>query len=114
MARDAIRAYIESLRKDHLPIPADRPPVKEEVRIRLPGLKPRDVLRPLPKTSRRLFRSWLCVPGAWSLLWAPVAPAVSPPAPAQPLREKQHLDHWIRSERELASLAARGIGVGPR
>jgi antitoxin HicB len=36
MARDAIRAYLESLRKDHLPIPADRPPVKEEVRIRLP------------------------------------------------------------------------------
>ena len=25
MARDAIRAYLESLHKDHLPIPADAP-----------------------------------------------------------------------------------------
>ena len=38
MAQDAIRAYIESLRKDHLPIPSDRPPVKEKVRVLLPEL----------------------------------------------------------------------------
>lgn len=36
MAQDAIRAYIESLRKDRLPIPPDRPPVKEEIRVRVP------------------------------------------------------------------------------
>jgi antitoxin HicB len=36
MAQDAIRAYLESLHKDHLPIPADRPPVKEEIRVLLP------------------------------------------------------------------------------
>jgi predicted RNase H-like HicB family nuclease len=36
MAQDAIRAYLESLQKDHLPIPADRPPVTEEVRVLLP------------------------------------------------------------------------------
>ncbi len=36
MARDAIRAYLESLRKDHLPIPSDKMPVKEEVRVLLP------------------------------------------------------------------------------
>jgi antitoxin HicB len=36
MAQDAIRAYIESLRKDHLPIPSDKMPVKEEVRVLLP------------------------------------------------------------------------------
>ena len=36
MAQDAIRAYIESLRKDHLPAPADKPPVKEEIRVLVP------------------------------------------------------------------------------
>jgi predicted RNase H-like HicB family nuclease len=36
MAQDAIRAYLESLRKDHLPIPSDKMPVKEEVRVLLP------------------------------------------------------------------------------
>jgi predicted RNase H-like HicB family nuclease len=36
MAEDAIRAYLESLQKDHLPTPADKMPVKEEVRVRLP------------------------------------------------------------------------------
>lgn len=36
MAADAIRGYIESLRKDHLPIPSDKMPVKEEVRVRVP------------------------------------------------------------------------------
>lgn len=36
MARDAIRAYLESLRKDHLPIPTDRTPVKEEIRVLVP------------------------------------------------------------------------------
>lgn len=36
MAQDAIRAYIESLRKDGQPIPIDRPPLKEEVRVMLP------------------------------------------------------------------------------
>ncbi len=38
MAQDAIRAYIESLRKDHLPIPSDKTPVKEEVRVLLPEM----------------------------------------------------------------------------
>lgn len=37
MAKDAIRAYIESLRKDGLPIPPNKEiklnPVKEEVRV---------------------------------------------------------------------------------
>ena len=37
MARDAIRAYLESLRKDSLPIPPDKElalePIKEKVRI---------------------------------------------------------------------------------
>jgi predicted RNase H-like HicB family nuclease len=36
MAQDAIRAYIESLHKDHLPIPSDKPPVKEEIRVLVP------------------------------------------------------------------------------
>ena len=36
MAQDAIRAYIESLRKDHLPAPCDKPPVKEEIRVLVP------------------------------------------------------------------------------
>jgi antitoxin HicB len=36
MAQDAIRAYIESLRKDHRPIPLDRPPLREQVRVTLP------------------------------------------------------------------------------
>ena len=36
MAQDAIRAYIESLRKDHLPAPPDKPPVKEEIRVLVP------------------------------------------------------------------------------
>ena len=38
MAQDAIRGYIESLLKDRLPIPADKPPVKEEIRVLLPEL----------------------------------------------------------------------------
>ncbi|MDE2058386.1 MAG: type II toxin-antitoxin system HicB family antitoxin [candidate division NC10 bacterium] len=37
MAQDAIRAYLESLRKDGLPVPPDREiklkPVKEKVRV---------------------------------------------------------------------------------
>jgi hypothetical protein len=36
MVQDAILAYRESLRRDHLPIPSDRMPVKEEVRVLLP------------------------------------------------------------------------------
>ena len=36
MAQDAIRAYLESLRKDHLPIPLDRLSPKEEVHVVLP------------------------------------------------------------------------------
>ncbi len=36
MAQDAIRAYIQSLRKDHIPIPPDRSPVKEEIKVLLP------------------------------------------------------------------------------
>jgi len=35
MAEDAIRGYIESLQKDHLPIPCDRT-VKEEIRVLVP------------------------------------------------------------------------------
>ena len=41
MARDAIRAYVESLRKDGLPIPSDKKlvpdPVKEEIRVPIPA-----------------------------------------------------------------------------
>jgi antitoxin HicB len=36
MVRDAIRGYIESLRKDHLPIPSDKTPLKEEIRVLVP------------------------------------------------------------------------------
>jgi antitoxin HicB len=36
MAQEAICAYIESLHKDGQPIPIDRPPFKEEVRVMLP------------------------------------------------------------------------------
>jgi predicted RNase H-like HicB family nuclease len=35
MARDAIRGYIESLQKDHLPIPPDNT-LKEEIRVLVP------------------------------------------------------------------------------
>ena len=42
MARDAIKAYLESLQKDGLPIPHDTevrdPPVKEKVHVVLPGV----------------------------------------------------------------------------
>jgi antitoxin HicB len=41
MALDAIRAYIESLRKDGLPIPQDKKlrmrPVKERIKVALPA-----------------------------------------------------------------------------
>lgn len=37
MAEDAIRAYIESLRKDNLPIPSDHTR-KEEIRVLVPEL----------------------------------------------------------------------------
>jgi predicted RNase H-like HicB family nuclease len=36
MAEDAIRGYMESLRKDHLPIPSDKAPVKDEIRLLVP------------------------------------------------------------------------------
>ena len=40
-AREAIEAYLESLRKDGQPIPVDKPltlePVKEQIRIALPA-----------------------------------------------------------------------------
>jgi antitoxin HicB len=36
MAQDAIRGYIESLQNDHLPIPSDKPPVKEVIRVLMP------------------------------------------------------------------------------
>ena len=36
MAADAIRGYIESLQKDHLPPPSDKIPVKEELRVLVP------------------------------------------------------------------------------
>jgi predicted RNase H-like HicB family nuclease len=35
MAEEAIRGYIESLQKDHLPIPSDKT-VKEEIRVLVP------------------------------------------------------------------------------
>jgi predicted RNase H-like HicB family nuclease len=39
MAREAIRGYLESLRKDGLPIPKDQPitpkPVKEKIKVAL-------------------------------------------------------------------------------
>jgi antitoxin HicB len=35
MTQDAIRAYLESLRKDRQPMPRDRPPVKEEIQVML-------------------------------------------------------------------------------
>ena len=35
MVQDAIRGYIESLQKDHLPIPEDKT-VKEEIRVLIP------------------------------------------------------------------------------
>jgi antitoxin HicB len=37
MARDAIRGYLESLREDHLPMPLDRVPVKEEISVLMPA-----------------------------------------------------------------------------
>ena len=33
MVQDAIRGYIESLRKDHLPIPSDKAPLKEQIHV---------------------------------------------------------------------------------
>ena len=33
MAADAIRAYIESLQRDNLPIPSDKHPVEEQIRV---------------------------------------------------------------------------------
>ena len=36
MATDAIRAYIESLQKDSLPIPSDKHPVEEQISVLLP------------------------------------------------------------------------------
>jgi len=36
MAQDAIRGYIESLQRDHLPVPADTT-VKEEIRVLVPN-----------------------------------------------------------------------------
>jgi antitoxin HicB len=35
MAKDAIRGYLESLRKDRLPIPSDKMPVKEQIQVSL-------------------------------------------------------------------------------
>ena len=36
MAQDAIRRYLESLRKDHQPMPTERAPLLEEVHVLLP------------------------------------------------------------------------------
>lgn len=36
MAHDAVQANVESVRKDHLPIPPDNPPLQEEIRVLLP------------------------------------------------------------------------------
>jgi antitoxin HicB len=36
MAQDAIRAYIESLHKDHLPVPADN--TVKEIHVRVPEI----------------------------------------------------------------------------
>jgi antitoxin HicB len=38
MAQDAIRAYLQSLQKDCLPVPSDKPPLKEEIRVLIPEL----------------------------------------------------------------------------
>lgn len=38
MAQDAIKGYLESLRRDHLPIPANRTPLPERVRVLIPEL----------------------------------------------------------------------------
>jgi antitoxin HicB len=38
MAQEAIRAYLESPQKDSLPVPSDKPPLKEEIRVLLPEL----------------------------------------------------------------------------
>ena len=35
MAQEAVRAYLESLQKDGLPISADKPSLKEEIRVLL-------------------------------------------------------------------------------
>ncbi|HXJ39600.1 MAG TPA: type II toxin-antitoxin system HicB family antitoxin [Bryobacteraceae bacterium] len=36
MARDAIRGYLESLQRDHQPIPGNRSPLREELSILVP------------------------------------------------------------------------------
>lgn len=36
MAEDGIRGYIESLHRDHLPIPSDKVPVREEIHVLVP------------------------------------------------------------------------------
>jgi predicted RNase H-like HicB family nuclease len=36
MAEDAIRGYIKSLRKDHLPVPSDKMPLKEQLHLLCP------------------------------------------------------------------------------
>jgi len=36
MAQDAIRAYLESLRKDRQPMPVERVPLLEEIHVLLP------------------------------------------------------------------------------
>ena len=38
MARDAIHGYLESLAKDHMPIPANRVPLREEVSVLMPEM----------------------------------------------------------------------------
>jgi antitoxin HicB len=63
MARDAIRAYLESLVKDGRPIPGNKElaldPAKEHIRVaccrgmsqRLPALRPKEVLRALKRPA---------------------------------------------------------------
>ncbi len=38
MAQDAIRGYLESVRRDHESIPAERVPFREEIRVLLPEM----------------------------------------------------------------------------
>src|SRR5205085_12350032 len=45
MAQDAIHAYVERLREDHLPIPSDKPPGKKRYMCCCPGPRSRKFLR---------------------------------------------------------------------
>jgi predicted RNase H-like HicB family nuclease len=63
MAEDAIRGSIESLRNDHLPIPSDKAPVKEDPRV---GARA-GVSRRLPVRGRDYFSSFFFSCGSLGL-----------------------------------------------